>query len=205
MSDPAAPIDRTRAPANPRLYYDDWAARYDADNLTKGFHLPFVGATVLARHLAPEAGPVLDGACGTGLVGATLAPLGYALVGCDLSGEMLRAAEATGAYTRLVEGDLAALPFADGAFAGFCAIGAFGPGHAPPAALKELARVTRPGGTGVFSLRHDTYEAQGFPAVIASLGQAGIWRVIGETPPFRAYRLGEPQLLAHVVTVEILA
>ena len=158
----------------------------------------------LARYLGPAAGSVLDAACGTGLVGESLALLGYRLTGCDVSPRMLAAAQRTGAYAALAQGDLAALPFADNAFAGFIAMGATGPGHAPPAALAELARVTRPGGVGVFSLREDTFEAQGFPSAIEALGAARIWREVHRTDAFRAYLLGEPHLFSRVVTVEIL-
>ena len=187
-----------------RSFYDGWASSYDAENLAKGFRLPFAGAMIFARHLAPDAGPVLDAGCGTGIVGESLSLLGYRLTGCDLSPQMLAGAGRTGAYRTLTEGDLTALPFADGAFAGFVMIGATGPGHAPPEALAELARVTRPGGIGVFSLREDTYEGQGFATKMAELVADGTWREISQVGPFRAYILGEPHLFSRIVTVEVL-
>ena len=56
-------------------------------------------------------GPVLDLACGTGLVGEALATRGFArLTGVDLSADMLGQARAKGCYDRLVAGDVAALP-----------------------------------------------------------------------------------------------
>lgn len=204
-SDPAlAGAFANRSADDARTYYDGWAATYDGENLAKGFRLPYIGAMALVRHLAPDAGPVLDGACGTGLVGEGLAHFGYRLTGCDLSQQMLAAAARIGAYAALDEADLTALPYADGAFAGFIAMGATGPGHAPPAALAELARVTRPGGIGVFSLREDTYEGQGFAVAMAELAAAGTWRERHMTGAFRTYLLGEEQLFSRVVTVEVL-
>lgn len=193
----------TQSPDGARRFYDDWAARYDAENIARGIRLPSVGAALLARHLAPEAGRVLDAACGTGLVGETLAALDYRLVGCDLSPEMLRAARQTEAYGSLDKADLTALPYPDGTFAGFICIGAFGPGHAPPEALDELVRVVRPGGIGVFSLREDTYEEQGFPEKVAALAEAGRWRVRHESRPLRTYLLAEPELFGRLLTVEV--
>ena len=188
---------------DPRVVYDAWAPRYDAENLAMGFRLPFVAASFLARHLPPARGTVLDAACGTGLVGEHLDILGYTLVGCDLSPEMLCRAAATRAYTALELADLTALPFTSNYFAGFIASGATGPGHAPPEALGELARVTRPGGIGVFSLREDTSEAQGFAAMARRMSETGRWRELVRTDPFRAYLTGEPHLFSRLVIVEV--
>lgn len=197
---------RSASTEGARAFYDDWAPRYDRENIGKGFRLPFFGAALLARHLgAAPSGPLLDAACGTGLVGESLALLGYeGLTGCDVSPEMLKAAAETRAYRTLDTADLTALPYVDGTFAAFACVGAFGPGHAPPSALAELARVTRPGGVGVFTLREDTYVGQGFPAAMDALATGGVWRELQRTPAFRAYLLDEPDLYARAVAVEIL-
>ena len=187
------------------MLYDRWSSRYDADTLERGFRLPFLGAALLARNIGPDGGPILDAACGTGLVGETLALLGLGPVtGCDLSPEMMAVAGKTGAYAGFERADLGAgLPFADGAFAGFVCVGAFGPGHAPPAALHHLARVTRPGGVGVFNLIEATRDAQGFAQVFDALGGAGTWEVVHETPPFLPFLLAEPDLWSRAYVVRI--
>ncbi|MEM8662972.1 MAG: class I SAM-dependent methyltransferase [Pseudomonadota bacterium] len=188
-----------------REHYNDWAARYEAENLGKGMRHPFVAAAYFARHMPLDEGPILDAACGTGLVGEALKVLGYRhLIGCDLSEKMMRAARRYDAYRDFASADLTALPFADGTFAGFTCVGAFGPGHAPPHALSELARVTRPGGIGVFSLREDTQRDQGFPQEMESLTRSGRWREIEDSDAFRAYLIGEPELYARIIAVEIL-
>ncbi|WMS44852.1 class I SAM-dependent methyltransferase [Acuticoccus sp. MNP-M23] len=193
------------SPEETRQHYDVWAKTYDAENYGKGLRLPFIAAAFLARHLPPGAGPVLDAACGTGLGGESLAALGYGpITGCDISAEMRAVARMHGVYAALEHADLTALPFADDAFAGFLCAGAFGPGHAPPSALEELARVTRPGGIGVFTLRDDTHAEQGFQPVMARLAAEGRWREREHTGPIRTFLLAEPDIFARVVTVEIL-
>ncbi|MEO1103596.1 MAG: class I SAM-dependent methyltransferase [Pseudomonadota bacterium] len=188
-----------------RAHYDDWAARYEAENLGKGMRHPFIAAAYFARHMPVGEAPILDAACGTGLVGEALKVLGYKQVfGCDLSEKMIRAARRYGAYEAFASGDLTGLPFQDGTFAGFTCVGAFGPGHAPPHALDELARVTRPGGIGVFTLREDTMHDQGFPQQVAELTRAGRWRAVEDSGAIRAYLIGEPELFARIIAVEVL-
>ena len=96
------------------------------------------------------------------------------------------------------------LPFPDDSFAAFTCIGAFGPGHAPPASLNELARVTRPGGIGVFNLISATWEEQGFPAVIDALKDAGRWEQVQVSAHFRPYLLGEPELWSRLHVMRML-
>lgn len=194
-----------RTPEESRAIYDKWSTGYDADCLSQGFRLPGLGAGLLGRYLGDAEGPVLDACCGTGLVGETLRLMGYGrIVGCDLSPEMLAFAARTGAYERLEVADTGAgLPFGDGGFAGFVCVGAFGPGHAPPVTLEHLARVTRPGGIGVFNLLDATFEDQGFPPVLDKLAASGTWEVIHTTPPFRPFLLAEPELLSTGYVVRL--
>jgi SAM-dependent methyltransferase len=185
-----------KSPEESRAIYDKWSTGYDADCLSMGFRLPGLGAGLLGRFLGDADAPVLDACCGTGLVGETLRLLGYRrIAGCDLSPEMLAVARETGAYERLEEADTGVgLPFDDDGFAGFVCVGAFGPGHAPPVTLEHLARVTRPGGIGVFNLLDATWEEQGFPAVLKKLAASGAWEVIHTTPSFRPFLLAEAEL-----------
>lgn len=194
------------SPEAARRLYDDWSGGYDAENLAKGFWLPFAAAGMFARQMGRAEGPVLDAGCGTGLVGQSLALMGYGpITGSDLSDDMMAQAGRTGAYAGFQQADMGAgLPFADDAFAGFTCVGAFGPGHAPPDSLAHLARVTRKGGAGVFNVVEATCEAQGFPAAIAALEERGVWRVIERSRAFRAYLLKEPDLLVRLYAVEML-
>lgn len=195
-----------KSPEETRAIYNQWSGSYDADNLSRGFRLPSLGAGLLARHLGAADGPILDAGCGTGLAGETLRLLGYApIIGCDLSTEMMGAAERTGAYQDCVQADLGrGLPFDDDRFSGFICVGSFGPGHAPPVSLEHLARVTRPGGFGVFNLLEAHYQGQGFPAVIEGLTQSAAWRVVRVSEPFLPFLLAEPDLWSRLYVVEII-
>ncbi|MGF1446635.1 MAG: class I SAM-dependent DNA methyltransferase [Pikeienuella sp.] len=189
-----------------RAAYDGWADSYDADNLAKGFVLPSIAAGFVARHVPKEAGPILDAGCGTGLVGAALAVLGYRrIAGIDLSPRMLEAAGRLGVYDGLAERRLGVpLPEASDTYAAVTCVGAFGPGHAPPESLDEFARVTRPSGHVVFNIVEASYVAQGFPETMARLSQAGIWREIERSGPFRAFLLAEPTIIVRVFVFEVL-
>lgn len=194
------PVDATRA------LYDDWAETYERENLAKGYRLPWMGAALLARHLPAGSGPILDAGCGTGLVGEALSVLGYGqIVGCDLSPGMMALAEARGAYAALAPQNMAQ-PFQwpDAQFAGFTCIGCFGPAHAPAQSLREMVRVTRPGGIGVFSLLEATLDARGFGEVLGDLETSGAWRIVAKTRPFRPYVAGEADLLTNLFTIEVL-
>ena len=195
-----------KSPEETRATYNQWADSYDADNLSRGFRIPPLGAGLLARHLGPVQGPVLDAGCGTGLVGEALGILGLSpITGCDLSPDMLTAAGKTGVYEALHEVNLGeGLPFEDDSFTGFTCIGSFGPGHAPPVSLTHLARVTRPGGFGVFNLIEAAFEEQGFPEVMDGLTAAGKWKIVQRSDPFLPFLLGEPDLWTRLYVVRMV-
>ena len=195
-----------KTPDDARRAYNAWAAQYDADNLKGGFRLPFLAAGLLARHMGDRRGPILDAGCGTGLVGESLHVMGYGpITGADLSPEMIAIARGRGAYERFAEADFGkGLPFDDDSFAGFVCVGSFGPGHAPPVTLEHLARVTRPGGYGVFNLLEATYAEQGFPPVMDRLTATGAWEVVQVTDPFLPFLLSEPDLWSRAYVVRML-
>jgi demethylmenaquinone methyltransferase/2-methoxy-6-polyprenyl-1,4-benzoquinol methylase len=98
-----------------------------------------------------EAGPaerVLDVATGTGAVARLLQRrLGCAVVGLDQSPEMLAEARRRGgAGIEYLTGEADALPFADGEFDALTFTYLLRYVEDPPATLRELARVVRPGG-----------------------------------------------------------
>ena len=163
-----------------RNVYDDWAAKYDEENLRKGYRLATLGTAYVARHVPTDAGPILDAGCGTGLVGEALSILGYAEVdGIDISPEMLAVAERRGVYSSVGVQDLGEpLSKPDGSYVAFLCFASFGPGHAPVGSLDELVRVVRPGGHAIFNLREDTYVEQGFEAKMRELTERNVWKEI---------------------------
>ncbi len=106
------------------------------------------------RAFVPTTGEerAIDSAAGTGALAFALAPLVREVVAVDLVPELLaegRARAAAFSNVTFVEGDATALPAADGAFDLATTIRSLHHIADPVGALRELARVTRPGGTVV--------------------------------------------------------
>lgn len=157
--------------------YDAWAADYDRDLEALGYRLPAVVAAMTARHVPAGDGPLLDAGCGTGQVGELLQALGYPAVdGLDMSEGMLNRAQARRVYDDLVQADLSQrLPVQDDTYAAAICSGVLTVAHAPPQALDELVRVTRPGGHLVFSLSEPARRGGGFADKIAELDRGHRW------------------------------
>ncbi len=167
-----APGREVAAPASGRevaAFYDDLAATYDrifpdwaASSRRQGAALH----ALLTRELGPGPHDLLDAAAGIGTQLLGLAGHGSRVVGTDVSGAALRRARAAGAGGRRVAvADMRALPFADGTFdAVVCADNALP--HLLTAAdvvtaLREMRRVTRPGGLVAVSTRdYDALRAE---------------------------------------------
>jgi ubiquinone/menaquinone biosynthesis C-methylase UbiE/uncharacterized protein YbaR (Trm112 family) len=129
--------------------WDRQAGRYDEGRLRDPVYMAGVAAS--ARALAPRPGDlVLDAACGTGLTVRAYARPGLRVVAVDLSLQSLARLQAAGAPgIHVVRADLAALPFAEGAFDRVLCANAIQ--QMPEDGLRracvgELARVARPGG-----------------------------------------------------------
>ncbi|MFC4064290.1 class I SAM-dependent methyltransferase [Actinoplanes subglobosus] len=113
-----------------------------------------------ARLLGPVHGKkILELGAGAAAASRWLRREGAHPIAMDLSAGMLRhareAAERSGVRVPLVQADAMALPFADGAFDVVCtAFGAIPFVADSGAAMREVARVLRPGGSWVFSITH---------------------------------------------------
>jgi demethylmenaquinone methyltransferase / 2-methoxy-6-polyprenyl-1,4-benzoquinol methylase len=141
-------VNRASLDKRPRevaAMFDAVARRYDVTNtvLSGGRDRAWRRATRDALRLAPGE-LVLDLAAGTAVSTRQLAATGATAVACDFSLGMLRAGRRRAVAK--VAGDALALPFADGAFDAVTI--SFGLRNVADVdtALRELARVTRPGG-----------------------------------------------------------
>ena len=176
--------------------YDTWAVDYDRD-LAKEFawNAPQNATDVFAKHV-DKAARVLDAGAGTGLVGEGLVKAGYNnLVARDLSKGMLEEARGKGLYNEFHQMALGGtLDLATGEFDAVISVGVFTQGHAPASSFDELARITKPGGSIVFSLRVDIYEAGGFKEQQSSMEEAGVWRLAEMTGEFQPLPKGEPEV-----------
>jgi len=127
--------------------FDGVARRYDLTNtlLSLGQDRSWRRATRRALRLEPGQ-RVLDLGAGTGVSTAELARSGAYAVGADLSLGMLREGRRVRPGTPLVAGDALALPFPDATFDAVTISFALRNVVDPAAALREMARVTKPGG-----------------------------------------------------------
>jgi demethylmenaquinone methyltransferase/2-methoxy-6-polyprenyl-1,4-benzoquinol methylase len=136
-----------KQPRDVAAMFDGVARRYDLTNtvLSGGLDRGWRKATRDALVLRPQ-DTVLDLAAGTAVSTVQMTSIGALRVACDFSLGMLRAGRARGRTVPMVAGDALALPFADGAFDAVTI--SFGLRNVADvdAALRELARVTRPGG-----------------------------------------------------------
>jgi SAM-dependent methyltransferase len=127
------------------------------------------------------------------------------LEGLDLSAGMLREAAKKGVYRalyRLVLGEEIALPRAsyDLAFSH----GVFVRSHAPATSLLGLARVVKPGGYVIFTLRPEFYEASDFKPTIDRMLADGAWRHLETGPRFDARVRDFPGIELQVWVFETL-
>ena len=136
--------------------FDAQAARYDAAYDAPGapgHALRDRLATVL--ELAGEGpGEAVDAGMGPGRLLAELVRRGWQVSGIDSSAEMVALAQARlpDAEARLVQAPIEALPFADASFDLAVATGVLEYADDLETALRELARVVRPGGRAIVSL-----------------------------------------------------
>jgi SAM-dependent methyltransferase len=181
--------------------YDQWARDYDSDlDQDFGWICPLRGAEGIAHHTPLDAS-ILDAGAGTGLVGEILANMGYKdIVAMDLSQGMLDVAGAKGVYRALDQMTLGEpLGYQDGEFGAVISVGVMTLGHAPASSLEELARVTRPGGVVVFSLRADMYSpGSEFEHQQSQMETQGIWTLAEVTDPFLGLPKGEPDVYHQV-------
>ena len=126
-----------------RAYYDEFARWYERER-HHGYHA-FLDemAADLVRPYA-EGKRVLEVGCGTGLVLERVAAFTTEASGIDISHGMLRQSRRRG--LRAAQATATALPFADGCFDTVYSFKVLAHVRDIDLALREMARVTRPGG-----------------------------------------------------------
>ena len=112
-------------------------------------------AAEIRELLGPGGGLCLDLGCGGGLYFAVLASTGRTVVGIDRSADQLRIAR--GRSRQVVQGDAAALPFADCTFLAVAALWVSTDVDDFTAVLAEATRVLEPAGLIVFYGAHPCF------------------------------------------------
>jgi demethylmenaquinone methyltransferase/2-methoxy-6-polyprenyl-1,4-benzoquinol methylase len=151
--------DLDKQPSDVQRMFDAVARRYDVTNdvLSMGQDRRWRKAVLEAV----DAGPgdrVLDLAAGTGTSSVPFAERGAVVVPCDFSLGMLAVGKRARPSLPFTAGDATQLPFADGTFDAVTI--SFGLRNVvdPSAGLREMRRVTRPGGRLVVcEFSHPTY------------------------------------------------
>jgi demethylmenaquinone methyltransferase/2-methoxy-6-polyprenyl-1,4-benzoquinol methylase len=142
-----ARADLDKQPHDVAAMFDTVAPRYDLTNdvLSLGQDRAWRRATIAALDVRPGQ-QVLDLAAGTGTSSEPLADAGVRVVACDLSTGMLAVGKRRRPDLAFVAGDATALPFADASFDAVTI--SFGLRNVVDVdrALREMLRVTRPGG-----------------------------------------------------------
>jgi demethylmenaquinone methyltransferase / 2-methoxy-6-polyprenyl-1,4-benzoquinol methylase len=177
QSGPVTRADLDKEPHEIAAMFDGVAKRYDLTNtvLSFGRDRGWRRATRAALDLQPGE-HVLDVGAGTGVSTEELARSGAYAVGADLSIGMLSAGRRTRSAVPLLAADALRLPFPDQSFDAVTISFALRNVVDPDAALREFARVTRPGGrlvvcefshptNGAFRTAYLSYLVRSLPAV----------------------------------------
>jgi demethylmenaquinone methyltransferase/2-methoxy-6-polyprenyl-1,4-benzoquinol methylase len=139
--------DLDKQPAEVQAMFDDVARRYDLTNDVLSLGQDRRWRRQVLAAVDPRPGErVLDLAAGTGTSSEPFRRRGATVVPCDFSVGMLRVGKRALPHLPFVAGDGTRLPFADGTFDAVTI--SFGLRNVvdPDAGLRELLRVTRPGG-----------------------------------------------------------
>jgi demethylmenaquinone methyltransferase/2-methoxy-6-polyprenyl-1,4-benzoquinol methylase len=142
-----ARADLGKEPGDVRRMFDAVARRYDLTNDVLSLGQDRRWRTRVFAAVAPLPGElILDLAAGTGTSSVPFAEAGATVVPCDFSLGMLQVGKRARPQLPFTAGDGTRLPFADGTFDAVTI--SFGLRNIvdPGAGLRELRRVTRPGG-----------------------------------------------------------
>ena len=178
--------------------YDEWSKDYDQQLWASGNPYIAIATGLVGRHVQDYDAKILDAGCGTGNMAQVLHQMGYRNIeGLDPSAGMLAVAQRKEVYQQLHQLYLdARVDLADDSFDAVVAAGVLTHGHAPPESLDGILKLTRPGGSIIFSLSAIAYEEFGFKQKIDALEESGQWQKLDQSLLFRTYPFSEKE--AHL-------
>ena len=148
MTDDGLRAELDKAPSDVAAMFDRVAVRYDLVNDLLAFGQTRLWRAMTVKAVDPQPGQtILDLAAGTGTSSAPFAKRGAYVVPCDFSLGMLAVGKQRQPHLPFVAGDAMNLPFRDGVFDAVTI--SFGLRNVQDhnRALREMLRVTKPGGT----------------------------------------------------------
>ncbi len=170
----------------------DWAAYVEQVGL------PLFGAALDAGRVTAGT-RLLDAGCGAGLLSLLASLRGAEVTALDASPALLAIARQRVPSADVREGDLETLPFTDASFDAVAAVNSVFYAADMAAAMRELVRVTRPGGRVVVTAWGPPEKCEFLKAVMPALGPLMPPPPPGVTPPHPG-ALSEPGALAAVLT-----
>ena len=193
-----------KSPEELEKAYDEWADRYDEDVFQRGYMLPAITAGFVGRHVKTGS-TIVDAGAGTGIMGRVLTAMEYGeLTGFDLSNGMLKIAGNLGIYDQLdrqVIGE--PLKYESNSFDACVSVGTFTEGHAPPSGFDEIARIVKPGGHFIVTIRADVYENDGYQAKEQEMSAAGAMKLVDQSTRFRLFTEVDPHIVHCVFVYQI--
>lgn len=158
--------------------YAEWAATYDAEVTSRGYHTPARIAAALTD-LVPTDTEILDFGCGTGLSGIALQQAGFSNVdGTDVTPQMLVKAQALNLYRKLWHSTPGTLDFDHGAYPVIMAVGVISLGAAPASMLAPLVDKLDAGGLLIMSYNDPTLADQTYADALTAEVAANKAKVI---------------------------
>lgn len=170
---------------------EDWA------QIQEQTTLPLLGAALDAAHVTAGT-RVLDAGCGAGLASLLAALRGATVSAIDASASQLAIARRRLPDADVREADLEDLPFDDASFDAVIAVNSVFYAASPAAGLRELVRVTRPGGRVVVTSWGRAEQCE-YAAVIRALG-ALMPPPPPDAPPGGPFALSEPGTIEAMLT-----
>jgi SAM-dependent methyltransferase len=172
-------------------YAEDWA------QIQEQTTLPLLGAALDAAHVTTGT-RLLDAGCGAGLASLLASLRGAAVSAIDASASQVAIARRRLPNADIREADLEDLPFDDSSFDAVVAINSVFYAASPPAALRELVRVVRPGGRVVVTSWGQAEQCE-YADVIRAMGALMPPPPPG-APPGGPFALSEPGVIETMLT-----
>ena len=161
-----------KSPTDNIKLYSVWAETYDMDFINEmQYKLHFSVADEFI--LNGGAGLVLDVGAGTGALAQALLQKGkFSIEATDISEEMLEIAKSKNIYKRSFLSDLTKeVPVDNSFYDGVVSSGTFTHGHVGPSSIRELVRVTKPGGLITISVNEKHWISLDFAGEVENLNQ----------------------------------